>query len=78
MVQKESATIARNLHKKAISHNKKHKAFKSLENIDYNLLEMYRKVLQHRSKRKNISRKERELICEEIEKRGDGSEKGGE
>jgi len=71
MVQKESATIARNLHKKAINHNKKHKAFKSLENIDYNLLEMYRKVLQHRSKRKNISRKERELICEEIEKRVD-------
>lgn len=70
-VQSNNAAVAKELLTKANIHNKKHKAFKSLENVDFSLLEMYRKCLNMRSRRKSLGRKERELINEELDKRAD-------
>lgn len=71
IIQQHNSIIAKDLHKKALQHNSRHKAFKSLENIDYLLLDKYRKVLQMRNKRKHISKKEKELIYEDLDKRAD-------
>jgi len=71
IVQVENATIAKDLYNGALQHNKRNNALKRLENVDYFLLEMYRKMQSSRSKRKTLSFKEKEQINDMLDKRVD-------
>jgi hypothetical protein len=71
IVQKENASTAKVLYQRAIVHNKRHKGLKNLENIDWLLLDYYRKVQASRTRRRPINRKERETIEELLFKRQD-------
>ena len=71
IVQKENASTAKVLYQRAIVHNKRHKGLKNLENIDWLLLDYYRKVQASRTRRRPVNRKERETIEELLFKRQD-------
>lgn len=69
IVQTENATTAKILYDRAIQHNTRHRALKKLENLDFHLLDIYKKIQNARYKRKPLSKKEKEQVATLLDKR---------